>query len=91
MIKRAQNYFAFFIEGVLNKNVTLSTRTIIWDYALKMVKDSWMFGYGAVANNNRYIFVGEFSFNAHNIILQILLMGGLLLMGIFLLWLGALF
>lgn len=83
VIGRVQNYFAFFIEKVLHRNVTFSTRTIIWDHALQMIRDSWLLGYGAVANNNRYIFVGRFSFNAHNIILQILLMGGVILGVIF--------
>lgn len=84
VIGRIQEFFAPFIEGVLHKNVNLSTRTVIWDHAFGMIKDAWFLGYGAVENNNRYIFVGSSSFNAHNLLLQILLMGGIFLFVVFL-------
>lgn len=80
---RIQNNFAKLIETVFNKNATLSTRTTIWDESFKMISRSSMFGYGAADNNNRYIHIGTFSFNAHNLFLQLLLMGGITLFVVF--------
>ena len=83
VVYQIQNEFVSFIEVVLKKDMTFSTRTIIWDSAIDMIKKSYLLGYGAVDNNNRYIEVGGNSFNAHNIILQVLLMGGLALLLVF--------
>lgn len=88
VVYQIQNEFASFIEVVLKKDMTFSTRTIIWDSAIDMIEKSYLLGYGAVDNNNRYVEIGSNSFNAHNIILQVLLMGGLahLLVCFLLIW-----
>lgn len=80
---RIQEKFARIIEDVLHKNATLSTRTIIWDKAFDMISNSFLLGYGAANNNNRYIQIQTFSFNAHNFFLQLLLMGGIVLFACF--------
>ncbi len=80
---RIQEKFARIIEDVLHKNATLSTRTIIWDEAFNMILNSFLLGYGAADNNNRYVQIQTFSFNAHNLFLQLLLMGGIVLFACF--------
>lgn len=75
VIVRIQNNFGDIIYSLFKKDVTFSTRTIIWDEALNMVKNSFIWGYGAISG--KYISIGMYMFNAHNIVLQILLMGGL--------------
>ena len=80
VVYQIQNKFAYLVEVVLKKDLTFSTRTIIWNSAINMIEKSFLIGYGAVENNNRYIEIGSSSFNAHNIILQILLMGGIILL-----------
>lgn len=80
VVYQIQNKFAYLVEVVLRKDLTFSTRTIIWNSAINMIEKSFLIGYGAVENNNRYIEIGSSSFNAHNIILQILLMGGIILL-----------
>jgi len=80
VVYQIQNKFAYLVEVVLKKDLTFSTRTAIWNIAINMIEKSFLIGYGAVDDNNRYIEMGSFSFNAHNIILQILLMGGIVLL-----------
>ena len=43
------------MEVVLKKDLTFSTRTIIWNSAINMIEKSFLIGYGAVENNNRYM------------------------------------
>ena len=80
---RIQEKFAKIIEVILHKDATLSTRTIIWDEAFNMISNSLLLGYGAADNNNRYIRFGTYSFNAHNLFLQLFLMGGIVLFACF--------
>src|SRR5690606_27936405 len=52
--------FAFVIEDVLGKDLTLSTRTVIWDEAKIMISQSPLFGYGTI-EGNRYIYFNEWN------------------------------
>lgn len=71
------NIFSFIIEGLLGKDLTLSTRTIIWEQAKLMINESPLFGYGAI-EGNRYIYFNEWNQkDAHNMILHILLQSGI--------------
>lgn len=74
---KAQNWFDFIIVDILNKDLTLSGRTVIWDEAIKLIKGSLIFGYGEISDG-RYIRVGSALFNTHNIFLQLFLQGGIL-------------
>lgn len=68
--------FAFVIEDVLGKDLTLSTRTVIWDEAKIMISESPLFGYGTI-EGNRYIYFNEWNQkDAHNMVLHILLQSG---------------
>lgn len=70
------NIFSFIIEDLLDKDLTLSTRTIIWEHAKLMINESPLFGYGAI-EGNRYVYFNEWNQkDAHNMILHILLQTG---------------
>jgi len=81
-----QNLFGFFIEGVLNKNLTFTNRTYIWEMAIQSIKEKPIIGHGVkdtvmlfhlflVRPNaptvNSYL-------STHNQILHILYEGGIL-------------
>lgn len=83
VVQRIQNYFGSLIAELFNKDVTLSTRTFIWDAALKMVQESPIWGYGGT--ETKYIQLGSMVYNAHNILLQMLLMGGIVMLVVFVL------
>ncbi len=75
---RVQDLFAFFIVGVLHKDLTFTGRTPIWDFAIKSFKQRPIWGYGELGNGG---FVNVYWANrpapAHNTLLQILHDGGL--------------
>lgn len=66
---------------IFNKDATFSTRTIIWDVALSMIKAQPILGYGAT--ETKYITIGNYVFNCHNIFLQLMMMGGIVMMVFF--------
>ena len=76
VILRIQAYFADFIENVLNRDVSLTGRTIIWDAALEAFSHSPMIGNGSVV----YIPVSTdwTTTQAHNAFLNILANGGII-------------
>ena len=78
LVLNIQVFFAGIIENVLHKDVTLSTRVIIWNEAFRLIQNSPLLGYGT--STRRLITFGNTSFDAHNIVLQILLMGGMVLL-----------
>lgn len=70
--------FSFIIEDILNKDLTLSTRTIIWDAAIEMIKESPYFGFGYLGDGGRYIvFSSVRQRDAHNTVLQFMLQHGI--------------
>ena len=74
-----------FIQDVLNKDVTLSERTTIWEQAYIALSDikAFIFGMGE-ATGGAYITIWTgHTFSAHNIILQVMLLGGIVLLTIF--------
>lgn len=80
IIFRLQNLFSWFIEGVLNKDLTFTGRTNIWDNALLLLRESPIFGLGfdppAVMANK----LGNIAavFTTHNTFIDILYHGGLI-------------
>jgi len=70
------------IFEMFNKDATFSTRTQIWDEALKFLYTSPIIGYGAFPQN-RYLFINDNYFSPHNLFLQLFLMGGLILFSVF--------
>ena len=71
-----------FIEDVLQKNMTFSGRTVIWMYSLYMISNSFISGYGWVDKD--WALENIHGVITHNIELQILLQGGIILGIIFL-------
>lgn len=79
-----------FIVNVLGKDVTLSERTTIWSQTYVMLSDfkTLVFGIGEVGGGGYVqIWTGHI-FSAHNILLQVCLLGGLCLIIIFLIMFG---
>lgn len=46
VIFRIQNLFKFLIVDILEKDLTLTGRTYIWDYVIEFIKDKKLLGYG---------------------------------------------
>lgn len=74
VLLRLQYLFEFFIVDILNKDITLTGRLVIWDEAIMLFSNQPFFGYGLssigwLVQGNRH---------AHNTILQILLQCGLI-------------
>ena len=74
VLLRLQYLFEFFIVDILNKDITLTGRLVIWDEAIILFSNQPFFGYGLssigwLVQGNRH---------AHNTILQILLQCGLI-------------
>lgn len=80
-----QHLFSFMIEKVLGRDLTFSTRIIIWDHAINMIKNSFIVGYGYFPGGQYISITSEIFKSAHNTILQILLQGGLLSLSVIIL------
>lgn len=85
---RLQNIFAFFIEGVLHKGLSFTGRTDIWDKAMVMILRSPVLGYGLAQSGKVYRLSKAKYYHAHNVILEILMEGGLCALISYLLMLG---
>lgn len=90
---RLQYYLEFLIVGVLQKDLTLTSRTYIWDRNLAFIRQRWLFGYGRENYAERAIKFGRSANNpiglhAHNRMIETLYSGGVVL---FTLYLGILF
>jgi O-antigen ligase len=68
--------FGNFIINVLNKDLTFTGRTYIWDLVLEKIKSSWILGYGRGNSiiNDLFPNINE----THNGILEILMDSGLI-------------
>lgn len=68
--------FGSFITNTLNKTITFTGRTYIWDFVLSVIGDSWLLGFGRGTNlvNQYFPHVSE----AHNGFLEVLLYSGVL-------------
>lgn len=72
--------FAFFIENVLEKNLTLSSRTKIWNLTFSLLSDHMIIGYGYLgANNYRTLYASPYN-HPHNYLLYNLMTGGIILL-----------
>ena len=85
VIVRIQNYFSYFIETILEKSLTLTGRTILWDITLAYIKRNPVLGYGIETTVVRGLKNGKganhpFSLHAHDRILEILYRGGIILL-----------
>lgn len=84
VVLRVQNIFSFFIVDILQKDLTFTNRTFLWDTTLNYFWQSPIVGYGwqnyslrrAMYSSNSIIF-------AHNQILEWLYLGGIIYVLIF--------
>lgn len=75
---RRINIFSNIIEGALNRDVTLTNRTLIWDKAMKAIKASPIIGDGLRELKDSKLVVGNFqASHAHNAFLDILMKCGI--------------
>ncbi len=88
IVFQLQNIFSFFIEDVLNKDVTFTGRTELWNTSLEFIKDKPLLGYGNENQDNRVVKFGKLSYiHCHNMILEILYQGGIILLIVFIIFL----
>lgn len=92
---QVQKYFEWLIVDVLQKDLTLSTRTYIWASAIANILKKPVFGYGTTSGGrleiNRYsIGFSKITAFSHNVFLEILIQGGIVAMVFFvLIYIGA--
>lgn len=80
------NLFTWFIEDVLNKSLTLSSRTLLWSNTRRIIMESPVIGHGQAINGNfvpAYYIGGYDLKQSHNQWLQTMYDGGLLTSGLF--------
>lgn len=79
VILRLQYFLAFFIEGVLHKDLTFTNRTLIWDKVFSIMDiDHLLCGYGIRASKHLQITESFRAPSAHNDLLNMWLTGGLI-------------
>lgn len=84
---QVQKYFQWLIATVLKKDLTFSSRTIIWEKCLEKIKQKPFIGYGLQENSNIIELSGvsingsyqSNMFSAHNTVLQLMYQNGILL------------
>lgn len=70
---RIQNLFSWIIVGILHKDIGLNSRTMIWDEAISVIRDNWMFGYGITSNTSFVsLYGGSLIAQGHSLLLQLL-------------------
>lgn len=75
---RRIDIFTNVIEGVLNRDVTLTNRIMLWDAAMKVIKKEPIFGDGMRdLEHSKLVITGFQASHAHNALLDILLKCGI--------------
>lgn len=77
-----QDMFAFFIENILGKNLTLTSRTIIWERSFAYIFQKPILGYGLLNTDDVRNMLS--ASHQHNFYLNILFQGGFLSLIVFL-------
>lgn len=70
------SYFSYIIIDILHKDLTLTTRTKIWDLTMEALKGSPLFGYGLMTMEDVRQMIR--ASHQHNYYLHILFQGGLI-------------
>lgn len=78
IVLKVQNHFSWLLVDKMHKGLSLSSRTFIWNDALKIIKENLFWGRGSFTNSeiSSYILYG--TTHAHNIILELLMRTGIL-------------
>jgi len=86
VVLRAEELFAGFIENVLHRDVTFSSRTLLWEKVMALISEKPLVGYGNLTSEESATLLGmRLWVHAHNQILDLMLKGGLILLICFLL------
>lgn len=72
------DFMIWFIEEVLGKDITFTGRTHMWDSALSVIADSPIWGYGYPDNDWYVTKMTHFAIGPHNIMLAVLIYGGII-------------
>lgn len=75
--------FMYVANEILHKNLSTS-RGRVWKITENWIRKSWIWGYGRVNNEIRYLMYGNVA-HSHNQILEFLFQGGIILLGCYLL------
>ncbi|MBO7119863.1 MAG: O-antigen ligase family protein [Bacteroidaceae bacterium] len=67
----------WFIEDVLGKNITFTGRTHMWDSALRIIVQSPLWGYGYPDRDWYLLNMTNFAVGPHNVLLTLLIFGGI--------------
>ena len=82
VVFRVQNAFGWVIESVLHRNLSLTGRTGIWDTVFSLLDNGHIiYGYGASYIWSLLVVNGKLYMHAHNDILNVLMTGGIVLLG----------
>ncbi len=73
-----QDHLSFLITDVLHKDITFSGRTAIWERTVNIISKSPWTGWGLQPSSWGWAHIGHW--HAHNIFLQVLMCGGILLL-----------
>ncbi len=80
IIFKVQNSFSWLFVDILKKDLTFTGRTYLWDYALGLIKNRLIIGYGmgvdVIGNGHAYP-------HAHSLVLDLLFKGGILALMLF--------
>lgn len=83
VVLRIQNAFGWLVESILHRNLSLTGRTGIWDAVFALLGNSHiMYGYGASYIWSAITVNGRLYMHAHDDILNILMTGGIVLLGL---------
>lgn len=74
-----QEFFSFFLEKILHRDVTLSNRTKIWSRALVAISEKPLLGYGIEEGSLKFLRISH-SNSCHNYFLDYLYYGGIVLL-----------
>lgn len=79
IIFRLQNLFEFLIVDILNKDLTFTHRTELWDITLKEILNNPIIGHGWQISNARHLMYNSSTIiTAHNQILEYMYLGGII-------------
>lgn len=73
----------YIVVDVLEKDITFTHRTLMWDQALKVIADSPIIGHGMVNSEWFVKNMESFATGPHNIVLASLIHGGIILFGLY--------
>ena len=84
VVFRLQDVFSIVIEFVLNKSLSFTGRTILWDKVFKLIGEKPLLGYGLQETGYLITLTNvRFGMHAHNIVLQYFFEGGIIYLGLY--------